>query len=275
MPDDPWDLAKVAHLHRRAGFGATWAELQRDLKTGPAASMDRLLNPPSPSPLERDTLNGLRDGVRNSADSRLERLKAYWLYRIVYGSDPLREKLTLFWHGLFATSNRKVQNVDRMLEQHELFRRLALGDFRRLATATLVDAAMLVWLDAVGNSKEKPNENLAREFLELFTLGVGHYCEADIREAARALTGWVKDGHEGDYQAAIRFDPDHFDTGTKSFLGQTGPWKPADIARITLEQPAAAEHLAGKLYRFFVRDNIEQDSDLIPLLAKERTVFRL
>lgn len=267
VPDDPWDLAKVAHLHRRGGFGATWAELQRDLKAGPMASVNRLLNPPAPLPQDQEMLDCLRDGVRNSADSRIERLKAYWLYRIVYGSDPLREKLTLFWHGLFATSNRKVQNVDRMLEQNELFRRLALGDFRELATATLVDPAMLVWLDAVGNSKGKPNENLAREFLELFTLGVGHYSEVDIREAARALTGWVKVGNEGDYQAMIRFDHDRFDGGTKSFLGQTGPWKPADIARITLEQPAAAEHLAGRLYRFFVRDNVEQSSDLIPLLA--------
>ena len=93
--------------------------------------------------------------------------------------------MTLFWHGHFATSNRKVQNVDRMLAQNELFRRHALGDFRELATAILSDPAMLVWLDGAGSRKEKPNENLAREFLELFTLGAGHYTEADIRQAAR------------------------------------------------------------------------------------------
>jgi uncharacterized protein (DUF1800 family) len=267
--DDPWDLGKVAHLHRRAGFGATRAELARDLEAGPTASVGRLLDPPGPSSQERERLDWLRAGVENSAgtEARVERLKAYWLYRIIYGPDPLREKLTLFWHGLFATSNRKVQNVDRMLAQNELFRRSALGDFRELAAATLVDPAMLVWLDGVGNPKERPNENLAREFLELFTLGVGHYTEADVREAARALTGWVKDGEEGDYGAAIRFDVARFDGGSKTFLGRTGPWKPADIARIALEQPAAAEHLAGKLYRFFVRDDVEPGPDLIRPLA--------
>jgi uncharacterized protein (DUF1800 family) len=265
--DDPWDPGKVAHLHRRAGFGATRAELGRDLEAGPAASVDRLLDPPAPSSPERDRLDWLRDGVRNAAETRVERLKAYWLYRIIYGLDPLREKLTLFWHGLFATSNRKVRNVDRMLAQNELFRRLALADFRELAAAVLVDPAMLIWLDGVGNSMEKPNENLAREFLELFTLGVGHYSEADIRAAARALTGWVTDGDEGDYEAVIRFDPGRFDGGTKTFLGRTGPWKPADIARITLEQPAAAEHLAGKLYRFFIRDDVEPGPELIRPLA--------
>ena len=160
-------------------------------------------------------LDGSRDGVLNAADAQVERLKAYWLYRIVYGPDPLREKMTLFWHGHFATSNRKVQNVERMLAQNELFRRQALGDFRELATAILSDPAMLVWLDGVGNSKEKPNENLAREFLELFTLGVGHYTEADIRQAARALTGWLKEGGEGDYEARIRFDPARFDGGVE------------------------------------------------------------
>src|SRR5262249_19230080 len=151
--------------------------------------------------------------------------------------------------------------------QNELFRRLALGDFRELATAILTDPAMLVWLDGVGNSKEKPNENLAREFLELFTMGVGQYSEADIREAARSLTRWLKEGGEGDYEAAVRFDPARFDGGAKKFLGRTGPWGAADIARITLEQPAAAEHLARKLYRFFLRDDIDPNPALIGPLA--------
>jgi uncharacterized protein (DUF1800 family) len=265
--DDPWDLGKVAHLHRRAGFGATRAELERDLQAGPAASVDRLFNPPEPTPAQRETIDRLHDAVLNAAGMQVERLKAYWLYRIVFGSDPLREKMTLFWHGHFATSNRKVQNIERMLAQNELFRRHALGDFRELATAILSDPAMLVWLDGVGNSKEKPNENLAREFLELFTLGVGHYTEADIRQAARALTGWFKEGGEGDYEARVRFDPAQFDDGAKTFLSRKGPWNAIDIARITLEQPAAAEHLARQLYRFFVRDDLEPGSDLIDPLA--------
>jgi uncharacterized protein (DUF1800 family) len=266
-PGEPWDLGRVAHLHRRAGFGATRAELERDLAAGPAASVERLLDPPEPTSEEREAVAGLCDGIRNVAYFRLERLKAFWLYRIAFGHDPLREKMTLFWHGHFATSNRKVRNLERMLAQNELFRRHALGDFRELATAILSDPAMLVWLDGVGNSKEKPNENLAREFLELFTLGFGHYTEADIRQAARALTGWLKEGGEGDYEAAIRFDPARFDGGTKTFLGRTGPWNAADIARIALEQPAASEHLARKLYRFFVRDDVDAGPELIDPLA--------
>jgi uncharacterized protein (DUF1800 family) len=267
-PDDPWDIGKVAHLHRRAGFGATQVELKRDLAAGPNASVEQLLHPPRPTTEESQTIETLRDGLRTVAIMQVERLKAYWLYRMAYGPDPLREKMTLFWHGHFATSNRKVRNVERMHAQNELFRRHALGDFRELATAILSDPAMLVWLDGVGNSKEKPNENLAREFLELFTLGVGDYAEADIREAARAFTGWVTDGSEGDYAARIRFDPARFDAGTKTFLGQTGPWDAADIARIALARPAAATHLARKLYRFFVRDDVEPKPELIDQLAE-------
>jgi Protein of unknown function (DUF1800) len=154
---DPWDLGKVAHLHRRAGFGATPAEIERDLKAGPKASVDRLLDPPRAVNPERDAIDSLRGGVLTAVDMQVERLKAYWLYRIVFGPDPLREKMTLFWHGHFATSNRKVQNVGRMLVQNELFRRHALGDFRELATAILSDPAMLVWLDGAGSRKEKPN----------------------------------------------------------------------------------------------------------------------
>ncbi len=161
------------------------AELERDLKAGPAVSVERLLHAPDPTQEERNAIDGLHDGVLNASGMQVERLKAYWLFRIVFGFDPLTEKMTLFWHGHFATSNRKVQNVGRMLVQNELFRRHALGDFRELAVAILSDPAMLVWLDGAGSRKKKPNENLAREFLELFTLGAGHYTEADIRQAAR------------------------------------------------------------------------------------------
>ncbi len=266
-PNDPWDLAKVAHLHRRAGFGgpgpsssATWRPARRRASSGCSTRLRR-------SRRNARRSAGSATGSGTSPTSRSSGSKAYWLYRIVFGHDPLREKMTLFWHGHFATSNRKVQNLERMLAQNELFRRHALGDFRELATAILSDPAMLVWLDGVGNAKEKPNENLAREFLELFTLGVGHYAEVDIRQAARALTGWIKEGGEGDYAAPVRFDPARFDGGTKTFLGRTGAWNASDIARIALEQPAAARHLARKLYRFFVRDDVEPEAELIDPLA--------
>jgi uncharacterized protein (DUF1800 family) len=269
---DPWDLGKVAHLHRRAGFGATWAELHRDLRDGPAASVNRLLGPPAQTTEEQQVLESLRQGVLSSEDG--ERLKAWWLYRIVFDNDPLWEKMALFWHGHFATSNRKVQSVRLMLGQNELFRRHALGEFASLLTDTIPDPAMLVWLDGTRSLRQRPNENFAREFLELFTLGPGNYTEPDIREAARAFTGW---GRPNDNQGGgrnFRFDPAQFDDGDKTFLGRTGPWRPADIVRITLEQPACAEFLCRKLYRFFVSEAGEPAADLIRPLAQELRASR-
>jgi uncharacterized protein (DUF1800 family) len=265
---DPWDLRKAAHLHRRAGFGATWAELQRDLPGGPAASVDRLLQPPEPTDEERQIVGLLRQGVLDTNDP--ERLKAWWLYRMLHGLDPLGEKLTLFWHGHFATSNRKVQSVPYMLQQNELFRRHALGDFGDLLTGICSDRAMLIWLDGGNSRKEKPNENFAREFLELFTLGVGHYTEPDIRQAARAFTGWVQQ-EDGAFPVRRRFhyDKARFDNGEKTFLKQTGRWQAADIVRITLAQPACAEFLCRKLYRFLVSETAEPAAELVAPLAEE------
>jgi uncharacterized protein (DUF1800 family) len=261
--DDPWDLGKVAHLHRRAGFGATWGELQRDLKEGPAASVERLLRPRTPSADEAQVLDGLRRAVLASNDA--ERLKAWWLYRILYEPDPLREKMVLFWHGHFATSNRKVQSIPMMLEQNHLFRRHALGSFPDLLGGIVGDGAMLVWLDGIQSRKEKPNENFAREFLELFTVGVGNYTEKDIREAARAFTGWTWHKTSG----RPHHDPAQFDDGAKTFLKQTDRWGWPDIVRITLEQPAAATFLCRKLYRFFVSEAEEPRPRLLQPLAEE------
>ena len=153
-PDDPWDLRKSgppappSRLRGDAGRARARPEGRAGRQRRPAARPARADVGGS-----RGGRSRLRDGIRNVADFQVERLKAYWLYRIVFGHDPLREKMTLFWHGHFATSNRKVQNVERMLAQNELFRRHALGDFRELAAAILSDPAMLVWLDGVGNSE--------------------------------------------------------------------------------------------------------------------------
>jgi uncharacterized protein (DUF1800 family) len=265
---DPWDLGRVAHLHRRTGFGTTQAELLRDLRAGPVASVHRLLNPPEMTCEEQEVIAGLRRGVLASDDS--QRLKAWWLYRILYSPDPLGEKMTLFWHSHFATSNLKVDSLPLMLQQNELLRRHALGEFPALLTAIIADPAMLVWLDGGNSLRERPNENFAREFLELFTLGPGNYTEADIRQAARAFTGWVRVNPERrDDAPAFRFDPAQFDDGSKTFLGRTGAWNAADIVRITLEQPAAAEFLCRKLYRYFVSEAAEPTPDLIQPLAAE------
>ncbi len=264
---DPWDLRKVAHLHRRAGFGASWGELQRDLKAGPQESVNRLLKPRSETEEEKDALAALRQGLLDSGDG--ERLKAWWLYRLLWDPDPLREKLTLFWHGHFATSNRKVQNIGFMLRQNELLRKHALEEFAPLLTALITDPAMLIWLDGAGSKKVKPNENFGREFLELFTLGIGHYTEKDIREAARAFTGWIRSPRNFGQSGTFHFDPAQFDDGQKTFLKQTGAWKPADIVRITLEQPACAEFLCRKLYRFLVSEAKDPGAELLKPLAEE------
>jgi uncharacterized protein (DUF1800 family) len=262
---DPWDLRKVAHLHRRAGFGASWAELHRDLKDGPKAAVDRILKLREVTAEEKQVLDSLRQGVLDSADA--DRLKAWWLYRVLYDLDTLREKMTLFWHSHFATSNRKVNSIPQMLGQNELLRKHALGPFGELLSAVVGDPAMLVWLDGADSKKEKPNENFAREYLELFSLGVGRYTEMDIREAARAFTGWAVEDGKG------RFSDANHDGGAKTFLKQTGPWKAADIVRITLEQPSCAEFLSRKLYRYFVNESSEPKSELLaPLAAEMRRV---
>jgi uncharacterized protein (DUF1800 family) len=258
---DAWDIAKVAHLHRRAGFGATHAEAARDLKDGPKASVDRFLKPRALTADEQSVLDSLRQGVLQTND--VDRLKAWWLYRVLYDPDPLREKLTLFWHSHFATSNRKVNSIGLMLAQNELFRKHALGPFADLLSAMVSDAAMLVWLDGSGSKKEKPNENFGREFLELFTLGVGNYTEKDIREAVRAFTGWSIEKNHGVFHDAAH------DAGDKTFLKQTGAWKSADIVRITLDQPACAGFLCKKLYRFFVREDEDPAPELLRPLAEE------
>jgi uncharacterized protein (DUF1800 family) len=268
---DRWDLHKVAHLHRRAGFGATWAELQRDVRAGPAACVERLLNATALSTEQQQVLDSLLAAIGESED----RLKASWMYRIVFGLDPLREKMTLFWHSHFATSNRKVKNLTSMLEQNELLRRHALGNFAELLGAMAADPAMLIWLDGGSSRRERPNENFAREFLELFTVGKRNYSEADVRQAARAFTGWVPEHDNGRGEPPrFRFDPDSFDDGDKVFLGQRGRWSARDIIRITLAQAAAAEFVCRKLFRLFIREDSEPSVDLIRPLAAELSANR-
>jgi uncharacterized protein (DUF1800 family) len=264
---DPWDMKKVAHLHRRAGFGASWAELHRDLKDGPGVAVARLLDSPAETAEMHEVLTGLRNGVDQAVD-RGDRLQAYWIYRLLLDRDPLREKMTLFWHNHFATSNEKVRDERLMLRQNDLLRANALGKLPALLRKLLADHAMLVWLDGAESPKGRPNENLAREFLELFTLGVGNYTEADIKAAARALTGWV--GSPSPSGAAkLRLDPAQFDDGVKNFLGSAGRWGPTDIVRLALEQPACAVFISRKLYRYFVRDDVEPSSELVEPLARE------
>jgi uncharacterized protein (DUF1800 family) len=184
---------------------------------------------------------------------------------MLQGGHPLREKMTLFWHNHFATSIAKVQSGPLMFQQNRLLREHSLGKFGPFLQAMSKDGAMLVWLDSNSNVKGRPNENYARELMELFSLGVGHYTEKDIREAARAFTGWHFDGEEFEFNARLH------DTGPKTVLGQTGNWNGGDVVRIVLAQPAAARFLVRKQYHFFVSENVEPpDSFLEPLAEAYR-----
>jgi uncharacterized protein (DUF1800 family) len=274
--DAPWNLARVVHLHRRAGFAMTWREIQRDLKDGPTRSIERVLQGKGDSPaafeqtatLLADSAVGARDGGR---------LKAWWVYRMFFGPDPLAERLTLAWHNHFATSLEKVRDPARMFRQNELLRRYGRDRFAELLTRVVKDPAMLVWLDADQNRKGRPNENLAREVMELFTLGVGHYSESDVKEAARALTGWALAGGEQLIGAnpammmesgrGFRFDRARHDPDEKNILGKSGNWTGDDLLKMLLEHPATARRLAFRLSEMFFGEKVLEPAALDALAA--------
>jgi hypothetical protein len=256
--DDPWGRKWAAHLYRRAGFGASREDLNEAERIGPDATLELLLRG---RPEAQDAAETLVDIGRIAAShDDGGQLRSWWLYCMLQGGHPLREKMTLFWHNHFATSLVKVQDPELMFRQNVLLREHALGRFGPMLQAISKDTAMLVWLDAATNVKGRPNENYARELMELFSLGVGHYTEADIREAARAFTGWRTDG------VGFSFDARLHDGGYKTVLGQTGTWDGGDVVRIVLVQPASARFLVRKLYQFLVSENANPpDSLLEPL----------
>lgn len=191
--------------------------------------------------------------------SRLEtdRVAYWWANRMLISPRPLVEKMALFWHGHFATNEDKVRDYRKMLQQLELFQAQGLGNFRELLIGVAQDPAMLAFLDAGVNVKGRPNENFAREIMELFTMGVGHYGESDVREAARAFTGWNFQGLQ------FVVNEDQHDDGVKTVLGRSGNFDGVEVIDLILEQPATARYIASKLYRHFVR------SDLSPEFASE------
>jgi uncharacterized protein (DUF1800 family) len=258
----PWTLQKVGHLYRRAAFGATWVDLEAGLTAGPEQTIATLLQG-GPGQEEFDRLIApIARSISRANNGR--QTSAWWLYRMLYSPHPLREKLTLFWHNHFATSNAKVQNAGFMIRQYELMRRHALGGFRPLLEEMSKDPAMMVWLDTRLSKKGMPNENYARELMELFSLGIGHYTEKDVREAARAFTGWeIQQGE------AVVFNPAEHDDGTKTVLSHAGRWKGKDVVRICLEQPSAPYFIAKKLYRFLVSDAAPAGPELLRPLAEQ------
>jgi len=243
-PVDISDSDKLTHLWRRAGFGASAGDIERCISMGYKSSVDYFVD---------------YESVDNSSlDSRLESLaldltrpsdlQRWWLTRMGYSKRPLEEKMTLFWHALLASEITKVSNAQLMLNQNNLYRKMALGKYGDLLKAVSRDPAMLIYLDSSSNKKEAPNENFARELMELFTLGVGNYTEDDVREAARAFTGWGLKRNQFEFNAA------QHDNGTKHFLGRSGNFNGDDIIDIIMTQPKAAEFICTKLVTFFVND---------------------
>jgi uncharacterized protein (DUF1800 family) len=249
-PNDeaPWDLRRVVHLHRRAGFGATWAEIRRDIQDGPEASVERVLcgrSRSSGAPADFESVATLLADEAVAA-REIDRLRAWWVYRMLFSPDPLGERMTLLWHDHFATAVSKVEDVDLLRRQNEIHRRLGRKPFAELLDAEVREPALLLYLDAPENRKGHPNENLARELMELFTLGIGHYSETDVKEAARALTGWTVE--EGRFQESAR----RHDDGEKTILGRSGRWTGGDLVRMLDDHPATARRLAGRLCGLFM-----------------------
>jgi uncharacterized protein (DUF1800 family) len=249
---DPWNVKWAGHFYRRAGFGATLTELRAAVANGYAATLERFFR----------TDEAVQEFHFLKAQlSEADTIRAWWIYLILNSRLPLREKMTLFWHNHFATSIAKVQRPIMMYNQNLTLRQHALGKFRPLLLDISRDPAMLVWLDSNSNVKGKPNENFARELMELFSLGVGNYTEADIREAARAFTGWQTEDNQ------FEFDEGLHDGGAKTVFGHKGNWNGDDIVRLVLDKPVAARFLVRKLYRFLISENAQPPDALLEPLA--------
>ena len=261
-PSNPWDVRKVGHLYRRAGFGATHAELEAGVADGHQKTLERLLSGKPESEDFTRTSEFMASEQSMPPGAPLPRLSAWWLDRMLKTAHPLREKLTLFWHNHFATSNVKVQNARHMLGQYRLMHKHALGSFKDLLVEMGRDPAMMIWLDTIQSVKGKPNENYARELMELFSLGIGNYTEADIREAAKAFTGYnIESGKSS-------FNRKQHDTSTKNVFGSTGTFEGEDIAGLCLKHPACPKFIVAKLYRFLISESDAPAPEVIDSLAE-------
>lgn len=260
MTDTP--RRDLAHLHRRLGFGATAADLDAAVAAGWDASVAALLRPSGPDPGVAATpppalpvvrLGGTAGSPDRKAAGRQLRAQAqqlvgWWLERMVAVRDPFPEKLTLFWHGHFATSIAKVRQSAWMLSQNEILRVRGQGPFHDLTLAVAKDPAMQIWLDTAKDTAANPNENFARELMEVFTLGVGSYIEADVRAGARCFTGWSYDRATGAFGQRARAHDD----GSKTFLGHTGNLDGAAVIGIVTALPASARFVTSRLWNRFV-----------------------
>ena len=262
----------LAHLYRRAGFGATPAELEAAGKLGFGASVDKLLaglaeadsagsalELPHLTPLAQANIPGF------SYDDYTEfiALSTWWIDRMIVTDTPLREKLVLLLHEQFPTSYQKVGYSELMYRQNDLFRTLGPGSFDTLTQAVAKDPAMLIWLDTGTDHKAHPNENFARELMERFTMGVGNYTEQDVRHAARAFTGWTLDYTTGDFFFNLY---DH-DGGEKRFLGKAGRWQGQDIIDMVTQTTASSKWVVARFWSWLAYPVTTEDpvvADLTP-----------
>src|SRR5215469_6345907 len=271
LSSSKWNYEMAAHLLNRAGFGGTPIQIQRladltmpeavsfllDFEKIPDATPDPEWAHPDPDRLEalrKAYQGGTQDDRRKAiqAEQRLQvqrmiELRGWWLNRMAKGPRPFQEKMTLFWHGHFATSVEKVRDGYYMWRQNELFRRIGTDNWLRLLIETGKDPAMLIWLDQAQSRKEHPNENFAREVMELFALGIGNYTEKDVTEGARSLTGWSLDRPN---QRFI-YRPNFHDNGEKTFLGLTGNLTGEDVIAQIVAQPHSSVFITGKIWNFF------------------------
>ena len=262
------DIALMAHLMRRAGFGASRDELERLTERGYAKVVEDLLHPGDARAMPNDVIRRYHSEMAEMRE--LNSAGAYWMYRMVTTQNQLEEKLALFWHGLFATGYSKLNQASALVNQIDTFRRNALGSFQVMLVELSKDPAMIIWLDNHDNHKGNINENYGRELLELFSMGVGNYTEEDIKECARAFTGWTLGNAEYMSTRASRDSIwpysrinwhfnyrgyDH-DDGEKTFLGHTGNFNGEDIIAIIAQQEATARFICTRLFQYFAADEV-------------------
>ena len=244
------ESVRISHLLRRAGFGVTREEHDHYQSIGLQATIDELVNYDAVDDSAADTL------AAQIPTESLQGLAGWWAVRMANTKRPLQEKITFFWHGLLTSQISVVKSAELMKRQNDFFRANAMADFPNVLKGITMDPAMMLYLDTSGSQRRAPNENYARELMELFSLGIGHYTEQDIREAARAFTGWqVPRARTAPNEYVFEepaFRPNLFDNGAKTFLGKTGNFRPDDIVDIIVEQPASARFIVGKLYSAFV-----------------------
>jgi hypothetical protein len=251
------DIALMAHLMRRAGFGASREELEARVATGYEATVEELVNPEA-APVDRYEFLRYLPGFWKPVTSPGMGMAA-WFHTMLNTKRPLEEKMVLFWHQVFATGQSKIDHWHELISQVDMFRDKGMGSYRDLLVALAQDPAMIYWLDNCDNHAHAVNENWGRELLELFSLGVGNYTETDVREASRAFTGWTiaytpPRGYYNRWDWKFEYLEEDHDDGEKTFLGHKGNFNGEDIIDIIVQQPACHQFIARHLYNFFVAD---------------------